>query len=129
MKKIILSIALLLIGANVATAQQKMQTATTQLTTTQPAQKEESANPKVELLELVKVMELTEIPNNGLYELLEYKAQIMSDKNNSPERKKDFIVSFDEKLQAIVGEVPYNKLRSNKEYYNKLIDVASLDRK
>ena len=125
MKKIFSTIALTLVVATTMNAQDKkaapMQAS---VISSSDVNEDVRANSKMELLELSKIIDLNSVDSNGLYQLIDMKNQIMNNKETSSERKKEFAKIFDEKLKATIDAKSYEKLRANKDFYNKMIQVS-----
>ena len=123
MKKLILSVTFMLSAVVAVNAQEKKTAPSMNSTEIKSDDKNSKVNPKQELLEFTKILGLKDAPNNGLYELLEYKYQVLNDPNVSPEKRKDFMLSFEEKLKATLDPKSYEKLRSKVEFYSRLTDL------
>lgn len=125
MRKIFLTIAFSAVVATTMNAQDK-KAAPMQATVASSSDVNEDArvNSKMELLELSKVIDLNSVDSNGLYQLIDMKNQIMNNKETPLDRKKEFAKIFEEKLKATLDTKSYEKLRANKDFYNKMIQIS-----
>ena len=120
MKKIISTVALVLVCAISSQAQDKKPAATSSAValTEQVEKQNTSKDAKQQAYELVKYLGLNESYIEQFYGLLSMKQEILSNPEYSQERKTIVIESIKEKLKASLDAKSYEKLLANKELYS-----------
>ena len=123
MKKIITSIALVLICAISANAQDKKQvvTASASISSVDDAQQAKNnlqQETKKKAYEIVTFLKLDENQTGMIYELLMGKNEILSNTEISQDRKDLYLKQFNEKMSNVLDAKYWEKLKANKELYN-----------
>ena len=122
MKKIILSVAIMIGFATISSAQEAKKAAIqSSVSVKSNTQDDARMNSKLELNELSSIVDLSGVDTNGLYQIFEMKNQVINNPDASEERKTEMFRVFNEKLQGILGEKNYEILRSKPEFYKKII--------
>ena len=122
MKKIILSVAIMIGFATISSAQEAKKAAIqSSVSVKSNMQDDARMNSKLELNELSSIVDLSGVDTNGLYQIFEMKNQVINNPDASEERKTEMFRVFNEKLQGILGEKNYEILRSKPEFYKKII--------
>ena len=122
MKKIILSVAIMIGFATISSAQEVKKAAIqSSVSVKSNIQDDARMNSKLELNELSSIVDLSGVDTNGLYQIFEMKNQVINNPDASEERKTEMFRVFNEKLQGILGEKNYEALRSKPEFYKKII--------
>ena len=122
MKKIILSVAIMIGFATISSAQEAKKAAIqSSVSVKSNMQDDARMNSKLELNELSSIVDLSGVDTNGLYQIFEMKNQVINNPDASEERKTEMFRVFNEKLQGILGEKKYEILRSKPEFYKKII--------
>jgi hypothetical protein len=132
MKKIISTIALVLVCTVSANAQDKKpaQKEPVAISTTEQSQKENTQQiAKVQAYELVKYLGLKEDLVETFYSLIIMKQEVFADKANSDERKTVFMESFNAKLKGLIDAKSFEKLVANKDFYTKLMATPEMIKK
>ena len=123
MKKIILSVAIMIGFATISSAQEAKKN-TMQVSSSDKSYSQDDTNrvnSKLELSELSSIVDLKTVDTNSLYQIFEMKNQVINNPDASEERKTEMFRVFNEKLQGILGEKNYEILRSKPEFYKKII--------
>ncbi len=123
MKKVITSIALVLICAISTNAQDKKQVATAVASVSSVDEVQESKNnlqqeTKKKAYEIVTFLKLDENLTGMFYELLMDKNNILSNSEISQDRKDLYLKQFNEKMSSVLDAKYWEKLKANKELYN-----------
>lgn len=120
MKKIISTIALVLVCAISSQAQDKKAAPVTSAIAAMTETEKQNSNqdPKQKAYEIVKYLGLNESYIEQFYGLLSMKQEILSNPEYSQERKTIVIESIKEKLKASLDAKSYEKLLANKELYS-----------
>ena len=122
MKKIILSVAIMIGFATISSAQEVKKAAIqSSVSVKSNIQDDARMNSKLELNELSSIVDLSGVDTNGLYQIFEMKNQVINNPDASEERKTEVFKVFDAKLQGILGEKNYEILRSKPEVYKKMV--------
>ncbi len=127
MRKIILSVAVVFAVAISSNAQDQKTIEVTSVTSAATKLKQEKPNTKLEVMQLMKILEMKDFPKNGIFELFSYKNKVMNSPESSPAKKREFLVIFDQKLRSILDAKSYEKLRAEKEYYNKITSDPTME--
>ena len=123
MKKIILSVAIMIGFATISSAQEAKKN-TMQVSSSDKSYSQDDTNrvnSKLELSELSSIIDLKTVDTNSLYQILEMKNEVINNPQSSVERKTEVFKVFDAKLQGILGEKNYEILRSKPEFYKKMV--------
>ena len=123
MKKIILSVAIMIGFATISSAQEAKKN-TMQVSSSDKSYSQDDTNrvnSKLELSELSSIVDLKTVDTNSLYQILEMKNEVINNPQSSVERKTEVFKVFDAKLQGILGEKNYEILRSKPEVYKKMV--------
>ena len=131
MKKIISTIALVLVCSLSTQAQDKKQAPVAAAVSLSDETQKQNINqdPKQLAYELVKSLGLSESLIEQFYGLFSMKQEIMFNPEYSQERRTAFMASYKEKLKASIDAKSYEKLVANKELYSKLMVVPAEDKK
>ncbi len=126
MKKIISTVALILICSINANSQDKKVATETAMVSAQTKETEEAKvvktqeNIKKEAYDLVKYLNLDDSNFSAFIEVLTTKYAVLNNKANSEARKIEFIAQLEEKFKNILKPEQFEKLKSNKELYFQL---------
>jgi superfamily II helicase len=126
MKKIISTVALILICSINANSQEKKVATESAMLAVEAKETEETKiakkqqNIKKEAYDLVKYLNLDDSNFSAFTEVLVTKYEVLNNKANSEERKIEFIAQLEEKFKNILKPEQFEKLKSNKELYFQL---------
>ncbi len=126
MKKIISTVALILICSINANSQEKKVVTESAILAVEAKETEETKlakrqqNVKKEAYDLVKYLNLDDANFSAFNEVLATKYEVLNNRANSEERKIEFIAQLEEKFKNILKPEQFEKLKSNKELYFQL---------
>ena len=127
MKKIILTVAIMIGFATISTAQEAKKAAIqSSVSVKSNIEYDARMNSKLELIELSNIVDLKTVDSKSLYQIFEMKNEVFSNPESSDERKTEVFKVFDQKLQSILGAKNYEILRSKPEVYKKMVSVPAL---
>ena len=132
MKKIISTVALVLVCSLSINAQDKKQVSKEEglaLTNQVAIKSNPQQDAKMQAYEIVKYLGLKEELIEQFYTIINMKQEVFSNINYSPERRSVFMESFNEKLKGLLGEKSFEKLVANKDLYTKVIATPELEKR
>ncbi len=124
MKKIISTIALILICSINANSQEKkatLKSVSIAVDSDETKLAKSQQNIKKDAYDLVKYLNLDEANFTAFIEVLTTKYEVLNNQSNSEERKIEFISQLEEKFKNILKPEQFEKLRSNKDLFFQLL--------
>lgn len=127
MKKILSTVALILICSINVNSQEKKVAKESAILAVEAKETEETKvaktqqNVKKEAYDLVKYLNLDDASFSAFNEVLATKYEVLNNIANSEQRKIEFIAQLEEKFKNILKPEQFEKLKSNKELYFQLL--------